>query len=606
MPKRSLQQLSFCFYYSVLLLLLQCYVVPLAHGQELQQEQAEAEAVAVAAGAGEAVAFALPSFSMIAQLDEQIPITSTNGSDDDGDDNLEETIMLDFQDRLEIAVRQHLIDFFTNKLSTTIGAGSGSELDEDASRTVVKDVALSTHIFWNELKVDDSDTDSTAVAPSSPSSSTATATATTTRRHYEVRSSFNNCQIELLDSSDDTDGEVLAKRIFTNQSVLDLLMIEAFQGNNYWHLFHLFLSDIHLSNIDNVDISVMTTTTSTGHGSLEGSFHGTVGGGQNRDGATPPSSGSNSNSNGRDPASPTATTTGSWTMSMKIGISFASFFLLVLVILWTYLLLFVRGTCLFKVRGMNAGCSNSGKDEGQSVTDPENISDLDYDDIIPPHHEQQLYHSGNNINNDDTWMDEWAIQITSIPVRQPYKQKKKVKRSKHVVVIRRPSQQHISQLCQISESEADDDLETGEEYNDDSNNNSCSVELGGGEGEGRQKEAIVNGMTYVLDHDDDDDEEMMMEEIILTPSSGSPYPPPSSNSTERSGVGVGGGGGGPNIGTTMNMAQTTYPCQYQHGGIGGGGGEECTTLVVYQSRDIIEHPDGTTSTGRRYEYRVTV
>ena len=75
-------------------------------------------------------------------------------------------------------------------------------------------------------------------------------------------------------------------------------------------------------------------------------------------------------------------TSGGRTMSMTIGIAFAAFFLFVLVVMWTYLLLFVRGTCLLKGNHWNGGGKLS---KDGSVTDQENISDLD-DEIDPNQH----------------------------------------------------------------------------------------------------------------------------------------------------------------------------------------------------------------------------
>ena len=401
--------------------------------------------------------------------------------------------LVEFQDRLEDAVRKHLVNFFSVRINT-----------EDFDYGTVEDVTISAQLFWREIMekkqeqqqqqqylTNDEEEDDLSLTNDVEdlNNEPARDISSDGQRKYEVRSSFE-CQLQL----NNMDVVIAATRL--NPSMVGLLLLEAFEGNNYWHLYHLFFSDTQLSQIDDVQISVMTN-----------------------DGFKPQSGINNSNdgdsfdgSRGKHGSS--SLTFGGWTMSMTIGIAFASFFLFVLVVMWTYLLLFVRGTCLLKVGG--GGGNNLTKDG--SVTDQENISDLDDEMIYPKHHQHQQQE-----DDESAWMDEWAIQITSIPLRQPKKSKKSLKRKQQCV--RRPSQQHMSHLSQISESDADD--------------SSCTSEL----------------------HADEELDTEMQDISLAT----GPHSP------------------------SREISDSTG----------------CTTLILYQSREMIEHPTSARYPGR-YEYRISV
>lgn len=411
--------------------------------------------------------------------------------------------LVEFQDRLEDAVRKHLVNFFSVRINT-----------EDFDYGTVEDVTISAQLFWREIMekkqeqqqqqqylTNDEEEDDLSLTNDVEdlNNEPARDISSDGQRKYEVRSSFE-CQLQL----NNMDVVIAATRL--NPSMVGLLLLEAFEGNNYWHLYHLFFSDTQLSQIDDVQISVMTN-----------------------DGFKPQSGINNSNdgdsfdgSRGKHGSS--SLTFGGWTMSMTIGIAFASFFLFVLVVMWTYLLLFVRGTCVLKVGGGGGTGKNHLSKDG-SVTDPENLSDFDDETIIDPnqqhHHQQQQQEA-----DESAWMDEWAIQITSIPLRQPTKSKKKSLKKKHRCGVRRPSQQHMSHLFQISESDADD-------------SSCCTSE-------------------FRPDEEFDDE----MQDVNLT-----------SEPTHPSGEGPDSTG--------------------------------CTTLIVYQSREMVEHPTGTRYPGR-YEYRISV
>jgi hypothetical protein len=269
-----------------------------------------------------------------------------------------------FQDRLEAAVRDHLDSFFAHKVATP-GFGYGS----------VEEVALSSRMTWHEKNEDNEDFDKFTVPGQDPG----------TARHYEVHADYESQILLKLDE------HIAATRL--SQSIMNLLLIEAFESQNYWALFHLFLSDTALAEIADATVVVNTEGFRLNNGiSTE--------------------------------------TQSKWTTAMKVGVGFASFFCVVLLFMWVYLCLFVKGTLLFK-----APIVHQGKDTEETATE-ESSGTHDFD-------------FGFSHQEESTWMDEWARSITSIPVRQPIKPKKKK--------LRRPARQHRPSLDQIEESSNSDE-----------------------------------------------------------------------------------------------------------------------------------------------------
>jgi hypothetical protein len=291
------------------------------------------------------VLYSLPSFSMVLQVKKS------------------DNALIVFQNRLETAVRDHLNTFFAKKFATPeFGFG------------IVEEVALSSRSTWHEKPEGNEDFDAFTVAGQDPK----------TAHHYEVLADYQSQILLKLDE------HIAASRL--SQPTMDLLLIEAFEGDNYWALLHLFLSDTALAEIEDTVVEV------------------------NTDGFT--------RINGIS-----TTTQSKWTVPMKAGVAFAGFFCVVLVLMWLYLCLFVKGTLLFKSPKVHGS-----KDTEETATEE---SSTDNDFGFSP--------------EESTWMDDWARSITSIPVRQPTKLGKKKKKP------RRPARQHRSSLDQIEESSSFDE-----------------------------------------------------------------------------------------------------------------------------------------------------
>ena len=292
------------------------------------------------------VLYSLPKFSMVLQVKKS------------------DNALIVFQNRLEAAVRDHLDTFFANKVATT-NFGFGS----------VEEVALSSRMTWHEITEVDENFDAFTVPGQNPA----------TARHYEVQADYESQILLKLEK------HVAASRL--SQPIVDLLLIEAFEDENYWALLHLFLSDIALTEIEHVAVDVSTDGFRRNNGvSTE--------------------------------------TESKWTTPMKAGVGVASFFCVVLVFMWLYLCLFVKGTLLFK-----APIVHQGKDTEETATE----------DSSTPGHDFGFS------EEESTWMDEWARSITSIAVRQPKRPEKKKKK------LRRPAQQHRPSLDQIEESSDSDE-----------------------------------------------------------------------------------------------------------------------------------------------------
>jgi hypothetical protein len=330
-----------------------------------------------ATNAQDTAVYSLPSFSLVLKVDK----TSND--------------LIVFQDRLETAVRTHLTDFFKQKVeSPSLGDGN------------IDEVALSQLLVWKELS-----SGGTKVSDETQG----------TVHQYEARGEYD-CQLELIYNSAGEGHDRLSG------SIMDLFLIEAFQGDNYWHLVHNFLSDEILEDITDVKITVMTDGYIAYHGQDVSAFDDYNNGG-----------------------------VGDWTGAMTVGVIFASFFCLALVLMWVYLCFCVQGTFLFKSRNPNQ--KDIGK-EDESVTD-----DLYSTSSVEFQYEDE--------DEEQTWMDAWANAITSIPLREPIR----IRRKKKGPSIRHPAQQHNSYLGCIEEAGADEEcsLASMEEVNNTQRKNKLMI-----------------------------------------------------------------------------------------------------------------------------------
>jgi hypothetical protein len=299
--------------------------------------------------------YSLPSFSLV------LKVTKSDNA------------LIVFQDRLEVSVKDHLNEFFKDKIETpSFGSGTFEE------------IALSSKLVWRELTGGDAGKDRGADPYQGED----------TMRHFEVRGDYE-CQLSL--SYNPLDGE---ESLLSN-SIMELFLIEAFQGDNYWGLVHSFLSDEILDEITDVKITVIS------------------------DGYVP---------NGQDPSAFNNYETGNdeWTGAMTVGVVFAAFFFFVLLLMWIYLCFFVRGTFLWKTRNPYPD-EMAMKDD--AATEPNSAESIDF----------------TSEDEESTWMDAWANAITSIPIRAPIKTSKRKKK-----IIHHPAQNHNSYLDSINESGEDE------------------------------------------------------------------------------------------------------------------------------------------------------
>lgn len=248
------------------------------------------------------------------------------------------------QDRLVNSTKEHLEVFYKEKIDDT-EYGEGAKVDE---------VNL-----WSKLEFDER------------------------KDRFEVEAHFA-AQLALDYSSSEPDESLLS------QSIMELFLIEAFQGDHYWDLVHSFLSDEILEEITDVKVTVVS------NGYVPNAGH-------------DPSAYNDYNLDG------------SWTFTMTMGVLAAAFFFVVLVVMWVYLCFYAKS--LWKPPSPENGeiYKEEYSTEAGSI-------------------------EGNDVADDSSWMDDWANAITSIPLRMPIK-----KSARKANKVRHPAQQHNSMLDSINE-----------------------------------------------------------------------------------------------------------------------------------------------------------
>lgn len=310
-------------------------------------------AVVIAAVRAKTDVYDLPSFALVLNVDSS------------------ENSLIEFQDRLNFAVQMHLADFFLDKVKSSALVEGG-----------VEKVELTSSYIWKELPAaQDSKNDQ--------------------EKKYDVRSNFG-CQLEIRSWTVDGDESRIS------QSIMDLFLIEAFQGEHYWALVHSFFKDEVLQAITGVTITVKA----------DGYVH----------------------YNGQDPSAfnnyDDYNTDGNWTPAMTAGVIFATLLVVSLCFMWTYICCFTRDSIFLQ-------WTRSGRkklmEKAETATD-----DMHSTSTLNPEEEAE----------EGEWMDAWAKSVTSIPLRQPVKTRK----SKKAPSIRHPAQHHNSYLNSIEE--ADDECST--------------------------------------------------------------------------------------------------------------------------------------------------
>jgi hypothetical protein len=146
---------------------------------------------------------------------------------------------------------------------------------------------------------------------------------------------------------------------------MELFFVEAFQQGNYWTLVHKFLSDEVLTGISDVEISVI----SDGYIAF-----------------------------GKQDPTDIGHDGDKWHLGTMAGVFFATFFCLALVGLWAYMFYHLR--------------KRAEEDKESTSTDEDSIDcDLNLHDVDDA--------------STGSWMDTWANTMTSIPLREPVKNRRR-------------------------------------------------------------------------------------------------------------------------------------------------------------------------------------
>ena len=313
--------------------------------------------------------YKVPSFSLVLNVDKS------------------ESALIVFQDSLNSAVKQHLELFFQTKMEGT-----------SLPNGFIEDVALTSSYVWKELSKSTDQYDSV--------------------NKYEVRAQFK-CQLDVgytIQSNIKAAGgeqEVSVPRI--SQSIMDLFLIEAFQGDNYWSLVHAFFKDEALESITGMKITVQA----------DGYIH--------------------YNGGDQDPATMEQySTRGAWSPTMIVGVFFATVFLGIMIVMWTYLCCCTRDSMWVR---LNRRKQRNRPKHSHHLEKPDNTTD-ESNSTSSLHPDDDDYQA-------ESWMDVWAKSVTSIPLREPVKARKIKKKA---ASIRRPAQHHCSSLNAIVE--IDDDGST--------------------------------------------------------------------------------------------------------------------------------------------------
>jgi hypothetical protein len=246
------------------------------------------------------------------------------------------------------------------------------------------EIAFKSQLVWRELSVD-----------LDKSKSNLEHQEDEVRKHYEVRGTYDGHIVFNLDS---------ARTSFVSQSLTNLLFIEAFQADNYWALVHSFLVNPALQEIDDVTVAV------------------------SEDGFVPydgqPSVAALDDWNGRG-----TNISSNLTPAMITGVAVATLFCIALLGMWTYLCFMVNGASFFNGVGQRRAGDVFYK--GGSVTDDTFTNDsLDF----PP-------------DEESAWMDAWAQAVTSIPMREPAKTRRKRGRPTKQSFVRPAHEHHPSLDC---------------------------------------------------------------------------------------------------------------------------------------------------------------
>jgi hypothetical protein len=312
--------------------------------------------------------------------------------------------LMAFQDRLKETIQDHLEDFFQDKLETTLKLPTKVRFN------------LESHLIWRELSMEgDSSLQDLDLFV----------------KQYEVRGQYDT-QMTLNYSNNETYSQEI---VGISQSLMTLLLLESFQGQNYWEMVHRFISSPSLSDVSDVKITVLEDGFVPYHGGAvafdDDYWFDTQQSQQKQRGSV---------------MSP----------GMIVAMAFVTFFCLAIVVIWTYLCYNLptsfflndfeqrqrrsKGDSIFKDHEGSSSVTDS------SSTNDDNISMESFGD-----EELAMADSSFWVDSTGDWMDNWAQKVTSIPIREPLPRRKKKRGQPLRQSLVRPAHQHVSQLDCITE-----------------------------------------------------------------------------------------------------------------------------------------------------------
>lgn len=341
--------------------------------------------------ASEMLFFDLPSLSMTLDIEKS------------------DNAIIPFQDQLKESMEGHLEKFYESKLLTT-GVGIPQFVDFD----------LESQLLWKELWV--------GPKPTTLEVANHTYIENNFVKKYEVKGIFN-CKMRLqIDPVTSVSGE--EESVFIPETLINIFFLEAFQSDHYWDMMHNFLTTPLLQDIITADVKVLDV----------GFVHP-----YDENGDLLFESDDDFYSRGMEfkhKVSPIAI----------VASAFAIFFLFAICVIWYYLFFVLKGdTSRFVWRKKKKSRSRDDASLKESSRTDSTNSDDDSDGSC----------EYDNDDDDDSFMgwasanlDAWASSITSIPLRDVEKKRRRKRNAK--VVQRpyfRPCQEHSSNLGCITEAD---------------------------------------------------------------------------------------------------------------------------------------------------------
>lgn len=198
------------------------------------------------------ILYDLPSFTLTLQIEK----------DERSNDNL-----LAFEEKMQDQIEWHLEEFFQSKLDAMESdEGNDDDTSFPSHRMIVQEIRLSSNLVWKELSTDITPTTTLASTVSSSEETESQTLAVEVAnaqqsKSYEVRATFD-CDLSFLleryvdEGQQEISSSSPLSSLGISSTVMNLFLIEAFQGENYWDLVHRFLASEVLHEVHDVNIVV--------------------------------------------------------------------------------------------------------------------------------------------------------------------------------------------------------------------------------------------------------------------------------------------------------------------------------------------------------------